>query len=390
MTETPVYILTTTNTDTDLGQLPARNEPGDLPKRKFSSYYGSSIGPAEQDVIPNRVYKESDRVVKNFCTEVKTSVDAVRDVLSRVENTPLMEGARLNIRFITTLEALAEAMHGTEWRKYIEGVTPLSGCGVPDLEGMCIVNLGRNHEARAFDKQRFEKLLGDAQHIFVSGNGSTNLHVLHPGYTYATFDSKSGAEYKQKVSNMLVKFAWDKDEADEIVESSEFKFGLMIYTETGEVASLIGIESRTLTLDIDGKKVYLQVQEVAEAKTAAEHTQRGLYGYVNTEIMRQAVVSSAVPDILIGEINLHSPGHAAVKNAFIVQRRKCGLMDPAIRARLGMSGPSALRADFTIKGANGKGAGDDALADNQANSLLPTYQTRVMILNTYGGSSKQL
>lgn len=247
---------------------------------EFSPYYCSSIGPVEYSVIPQGTYIDNDKVTKNLCTEVKVTSDQVEEVFRQVESYPLTEGARLNIRFITTLDVLAEVIKDGNRRDYIEGVTPLAGCGIPELEGMCIINLGRNHPQRPFDEDQFYSLLDGAQSIFatpVQKNGdTTKQHTVPSGYRYSPFDRTSDDAVKEKVTRLLVGFAWSKEEARAIINSPDVEFGLMIEESTGDVASLIGIESRDITLNIDGKTVVFKMQEVAEAKTAKGHEKRAI------------------------------------------------------------------------------------------------------------------
>jgi hypothetical protein len=361
--------------------LPDRLTHPEIELEPFSPYNCSSIGPAESKVIPDGVYKDSDKVTKNFCTEVKTSVDAVADVFKQVESYTLAEGARLNIRFITTLDHLAQAIKGKDWGNYIEGVTPLEGCEVRELEGMCIVNLGKIHPARKFDKGEYEILLSEAKEIYDKRENKPQKNHAIPGYRYATFD-KNNVSIHEQVIDLLIEFAWSEAEAKTIANSAEVMFGLMIcdahQDEQGhqvpeKVVSLIGIERREMVLTVDGIQVPFTIAEVAEAITAEGYTGNGLYGCANTLMMRSLVEERKAPHILIGEANLHNVG--VVKNAFN-QGRGCGLMRDDIREKLGIT-LAALRADFTIRE---KG---DTLPDDRPNCLLPTFQTLQMIKEKY-------
>lgn len=367
---------------TNATALPDRLTHPDGELEPFSPYNCSSIGPAESKVIPDGVYKDSDKVTKNFCTEVKTSVDDVIDVFKQVESYTLAEGARLNIRFITTLDHLAQAIKGKDWGNYIEGVTPLTGCGVAELEGMCIINLGKIHSARRFDEGEYRMLLSEAKEIYDKReNKPQKNHGIPMEYHYAAFE-RNNVVIRDQVIKLLIEFAWSEEEAKTIASSAEVMFGLMIcdahQDEQGhqvpeKVVSLIGIERREMTLSMDGKQVPFTLAEVAEAVTAEGYTNKGLYGCANTLMMRGLVRAEKAPHILIGEANLHNVG--VVRNAFN-QGRECGLMRDDIREKLGIT-LAALRADFTIRE---KG---DTLPDDRPNCLLPTFQTLQMIKEKY-------
>ncbi len=361
--------------------LPDRLTHPDDELEPFSPYNCSSIGPAESKVIPDGVYKDSDKVTKNFCTEVKTSVDAVVDVFKQVESYTLAEGARLNIRFITTLDHLAQAIEGKDWGNYIEGVTPLAGCEVRELDGMCIVNLGKIHPARRFDEDEYKKLLSEAKEIYDKRENKPQKNHDIPGYRYAAFD-RDNEVIRDQVIKLLIEFAWSEAEAKTIANSAEVMFGLMIcdahQDEQGhqvpeKVVSLIGIERRQMMLTVDGIQVPFTIAEVAEAITAEGYTGNGLYGCANTLMMRSLVEERKAPHILIGEANLHNVG--VVKNAFN-QGRECGLMRDDIREKLGIA-LAALRADFTIRDKT------DPLPNDSPNCLLPTFQTLQMIKEKY-------
>lgn len=365
--------------------LPDRLTHPDGELEPFSPYNCSSIGPDESKVIPDGVYKDSDKVTKNFCTEVKTSVDAVVDVFKQVESLTLAEGARLNIRFITTLDHLAQAIKGKDWGNYIEGVTPLTGCGVAALEDMCIINLGKIHPARRFDEGEYKMLLSEAKEIYDHReNAPKKNHGIPMGYHYAAFE-RNNEIVRNQVIELLIEFAWSEVEAKTIANSAEVVFGLMIcdaHQDGGgnrvpeKVVSLIGIERREMTFRMDGKQVSFTMAEVAEAITADGYTNKGLYGCANTLMMRSLMQDRKAPHILIGEANLHNIG--VVKNAFN-QGRECGLMCDDIREKLGIT-LAALRADFTIRE---KG---DTLPDDRPNCLLPTFQTLQMIKEKYTSS----
>jgi hypothetical protein len=351
------------------------------PKKHFSPYFASSIGPTERSVIPTGEYNDHDRVTKNFCTEVKATSDDVSGVFEQVEAYPLTEGARLNIGFITTLDALAQALESEDhWRWYIEGVSPLAGCGIGALEEMCIINIGRNDPKRPMDYLTYYTLLDEATDIYADRSKSRPVSTCPDGYEYKSFD-RANAEIKDAVIEMLVHFEWDQDEAEAIVESNDVQFGLMIHSQTGKLASLIGLENRRLDLMIGGKEVSFDLQVVAEAITHNEHKGKGLYGYANSEIMKRNLSQGINPNVQVGEANL-LPDLSIIKNAFNNQGRDCGLMQPAVRSRLGLE-PSAQRAETTL---NSPPSNDRDAEEKRAlpSSFLITYLTRNMILERYG------
>ena len=166
--------------------------PNENPKKvDFSPYHGSSIGPAERKIIPQAVYK--DKVMKNFCTEAKTTSKSIREVFNEIDAfmfTP--EITRLNIRIITKLDVLASVLDDPQhpqWRDYIEGVTPLQGCGVPELEDVCIINLGRMDPQRPRDSKH-DELLKEVQKIYDQKKTAPKRQFSLPeGFEFRYFDT---------------------------------------------------------------------------------------------------------------------------------------------------------------------------------------------------------
>lgn len=345
----------------------------------LTPYFASSIGPTERAIIPTGNYIDHDCVTKNFCTEVKTRLEDVQDVFRQIDEYDLAKGARLNISFITKLDMLAQALESEDhWRWYVEGVTPLAGCGVSDVEDMCIVNLGKNAPDRPMDYETFYTLLEAAQLIYDEVESPQPVSVCPEGYEYQSFD-KTNVELRHAVIEMLIGFEWDSEEAEAIVESTDVQFGVMIQTETGNPASLIGLETRRLNLEVGTKNIPFDFQVVAEAITDQRHKGKGLYGYVNSEIMRRNVDAGKIPNIQVGETNLQ-PGLSVVTNAFRNQGRECGLMQASITSKLGLE-PNAERAETTL-GAS-VGSRETAITQARPNSFLVTYLTKEMIEERY-------
>lgn len=345
----------------------------------LTPYFASSIGPTERAILPTGNYIDHDCVTKNFCTEVKTRLDEVQEVFKQIDGYELAEGARLNISFIAKLDVLAQALESEDhWRWYVEGVTPLTGCGISEVEDMCIINLGRNDPNRPMDYQAFYALLDTAQQIYDGLESPRPVSACPEGYEYQPFDGNN-TQLRRAVIEMLIGFEWDRHEAEAIVESKDVQFGLMTHTETGDLASLIGLETRSLNLEVEGKDISFDFQVVAEAITDQRHKGKGLYGYVNSEIMRRNVEAGKIPNVQVGETNL-LPGLSVVINAFGNQGRGCGLMQPSIRNRLGLE-LNAERAETTL----GTSDGSSGTATKQArpNSFLVTYLTKEMIEERY-------
>lgn len=351
----------------------------EITNQKLTPYFASSIGPTERAVIPTGNYIDHDCVTKNFCTEVKTRLEDVQDVFRQIDEYDLAKGARLNISFITKLDMLAQVLESEDhWRWYVEGVTPLAGCGVSDVEDMCIVNLGKNAPDRPMDYETFYTLLEAAQLIYDEVESPQPVSVCPEGYSYQPFDGND-IELRCAVIEMLIGFEWDKREAEAIVESKDVQFGLMTHTETGKLASLIGLETRSLNLEVEGKKISFDLQVVAEAITDQKHKGKGLYGYVNSEIMRRNVKAGKIPNIQIGETNLQS-GLSVVTNAFRNQGRGCGLMQTSITSMLGLE-PNAERAETTL--GTLVESRETAITQARPNSFLVTYLTKEMIEERY-------
>jgi len=268
-------------------------------------------------------------------------------------------------------------------RPYVESVIPLAGTGVPELEDVSMIYLGRNSEERRTDPAVLRAEIDMARETF--SRTPAAISRAYEGYDFRilTDADRNDANLQSEYAGLYSAFGWEESDVVKMLTNPGNTlmavFGNAPGQPRGTLASAVIAEHAVLPVERGGVSYPLHLAEVTEAITVPEHRGNGLYTELAIRLMRHLAGSDI--NLVYGE-----------SNALRVTDRSGQVRQPVLSsvAKLGRTSAiaSTEAAGFPARLLEQHVRISMGPQDNRPphakNDLLVTYMPRTALISRYG------
>lgn len=338
----------------------------DIPTQAIPSSVGPLSWPPSIDIENNRKRGMFRRVI-----ESGAMFNSLAGRFSQFELSD--DVSRVSARIFITDSALRESLKNNLELidPLVEAIIPLKGSGIPELDDVLLVYLGKNSDSRTLPQDEVNKEISRANEIF-SLDEPPRYHS-YEGIDFTVLDSglRQDAEIQNQFADLYSAFGWNVDDVAKILNNQDnllvaaFNQGLLISTGMAEKA--------IVPLIRQDKRFNLVMYEITEAATREEYRGNGLYLAVALIINR--LLADGDANLVFGESNLSAPGvlkaayrqgrHSTLRNL-----NEYGISEKPLRQPVRISG-----------GVN------DHRPKHLKNDLLVTYLVREDLIERHGNPS---
>ncbi len=325
--------------------------PGsDIPSEAIPSSVGPLSWPPTIDIENNRKRGMFRRVIENG--------PMLEKLVGRFSKFELSEDvSRISARIFVTDSALRETLgkNPEQIDPLVEAIIPLKGSGIPELDDVLLIYLGKNSDSRTLPQEEVNNEISRAKEIF-SLEEPPRYHS-YEGIDFTVLDPglRQDAEIQNQFADLYSAFGWQVDDVAKILNNQDnllvaaFNQGLLISTGMAEKA--------VVPLIRGDKRFDLIMYEITEAATREKYRGNGLYLAVALIINR--LLADGDANLVFGESNLSAPGvlkaayrqgrHSALRNL-----NEYGISEKPLRQPVRISGgindnrPQHLKNDLLV------------------------------------------
>ncbi len=231
----------------------------------------------------------------------------LRSLLEEFHSFPLdVQTTRYSARLFITQERLREIEETDRLYldQYLEGIIPLCGSGVQELEDCCMIYVGKNSVARTHSYALMEQELSLARQIFADSENSASHNPANFEFEILTAARKQDRDIKNQFCDLYSAFGYNPGDVDEILTSPN---NVIVAAFDSSVIASSGLGERAeFFIRRSGKNVRFVMYEVTEAATRELYRGNGLYTHVAFALMRHLAQTDA--NLIYAESNLEAPG----------------------------------------------------------------------------------
>ena len=316
--------------------------------------------------------ESSEQRRRGFVSDVIDTTEALSSLLHEFTAFPFDEKTtRYSGRLFVTQDALTSVVttqHAVA-DAVIEGIIPLEGCGVSELEDTSLVYLGRNTPERQASQLDMEQELAQARTIFSTPVNQASTHDYDAfSFQFISDVMRIDPRIHAQFFGLYQAFGWN--EAD-VVSMLQRKTNVLLGVfQNGELVSTGMAERAILPVRRDNQGFPFVMYEITEAATREEYRGNGLYTAVAHRLNQHLTATDA--NLVYAESNLRAPG---VLKAARKQGRHTVLES---FEQYGLT-PKPLRWAVRISGGS-----SDVRPAHEKNDLLVTYLVRKELQQLYG------
>lgn len=346
-----------------------KEKPGsDIPAEAIPSSVGPLSWPPTIDAENNRKRGMFRKII-----ESGVMLDRLTSRFSRFELTE--DVSRVSARIFVTDSAFREVlqMEPRHLDSMVEAIIPLKGSGIPELDDVLLVYLGKNSDSRNLPQTEVDKEISRANEIF-SLEEPPKYHS-HEGIDFTVLDPtlRQDAEIQNQFADLYSAFGWNVDDVAKILSNQDnllvaaFNQGLLISTGMAEKA--------VVPLIRGDKRFDLTMYEITEAATREEYRGNGLY--LSVALIINRLLADGDANLVFGESNLAAPGvlkaaYRQGRHSTLNNLREYGISEKPLRQPVRISG-----------GVN------DNRPKHMKNDLLVTYLVRKDLIERHGDPSRR-
>lgn len=187
----------------------------------------------------------------------------------------------------------------------VEGMIPLLGAGVPELDDVYMIYLGRNSEERRSNPDTMTAEIAMARNTFQQAKQATS--VAYPHYDFHVLDEaeRNDPLLQGEYARLYAAFGWNEEDVVGMLTSPTNTLMAAFHNspgeQRGELASAVIAESAELPVERGGLIYPLHLAEITEAITTPEHRGNGLYTELAIRLMQ--FLTQTDVNLVYGESN---------------------------------------------------------------------------------------